>query len=284
MRIGFIGAGKVGCSLGGYLAQAAAVSGFYSRSLSSAQEAASFTGTACFSSLEAAVKASDTLLLTVPDGAIPAVWEQLRRLPLQNKKIGHCSGYLSSAVFTGIRSTGAFGCSVHPLYAVSSRRAVQELSNASFTLEGSFCCTQAFAALLQKLGNPVRVIEPADKPRYHAAASFASNLPIALWQAAVELLESCGFSEGEARAALAPMITGNAAAFCEKGAQAALTGPVERADAGTVAGHLAAIPPKDAALYRPLSQKLVEIARAKHPNRDFRAVERALQESGAFNS
>ena len=173
---------------------------------------------------------------------------------------------------------------MHPLYAVSSRRAVQELSNASFTLEGSFCCTQAFAALLQKLGNSVRVIEPADKPRYHAAASFASNLPIALWQAAVELLESCGFSEGEARTALAPMITGNAAAFCEKGAQAALTGPIERADAGTVAGHLAAIPPKDAALYRPLSQKLVEIARAKHPNRDFRAVERALQESGAFNS
>lgn len=280
MRIGFIGAGKAGCALGKYFSRAGAVSGYYSRSLSSAQKAASYTGTACFPTLEAAAEASDTLLLTVPDGAIPAVWGQIKTLPLQNKMIGHCSGFLSSAVFSGIQSTGASGCSVHPLYALGGGpHAAQELSNASFTLEGSFCCTQAFSALLSGLGSPVRVIAAADKARYHAAAVFASNLPIALWQCAAGLLQSCGFSDAQARAALAPLICGNAAAFCREGDQGALTGPVERADSGTVAGHLAALPPDAAALYRPLSRALVGIARKKHPGRDFSAVEALLREA-----
>ena len=46
MRIGFIGAGKVGYSLGRYLKEHhISISGYYSRSLQSAMDAADFTGT-----------------------------------------------------------------------------------------------------------------------------------------------------------------------------------------------------------------------------------------------
>ena len=49
----------------------------------------------------------------------------------------------------------------------------------------------------------------------------------------------------------------------------ALTGPVERNDVGTVARHLAVLEGDDRELYRLLSLRLVEVARQKHPDRDF---------------
>lgn len=81
MRIGFIGAGKVGFTLGKYLEQnlkkekiqknlpeTVTVSGYYSRQVESAKEAAAFTDTAVFDDLKKIVCASDVLMLTVPDG------------------------------------------------------------------------------------------------------------------------------------------------------------------------------------------------------------------------
>ena len=71
MRIGFIGAGKVGFTLGKYLEQklnkeeiqknlpeTVAVSGYYSRQVESAKEAAAFTNTEAFDDLKKIVCAS----------------------------------------------------------------------------------------------------------------------------------------------------------------------------------------------------------------------------------
>ena len=71
MRIGFIGAGKVGYSLGRYLKEHhISISGYYSRSLQSAMDAAEFTGTNFYSTLDELVKDSEVLFITVPDGVI----------------------------------------------------------------------------------------------------------------------------------------------------------------------------------------------------------------------
>ncbi len=57
MKIGFIGAGKVGVSLGKYFAEnRLEVSGYFSRSESSAREAAVFTGSELFLSRRIAQK------------------------------------------------------------------------------------------------------------------------------------------------------------------------------------------------------------------------------------
>ena len=49
MNIGFIGAGRVGCTIGRYLADAGkAIEGYYSRSKESADIAATFTNTRSF--------------------------------------------------------------------------------------------------------------------------------------------------------------------------------------------------------------------------------------------
>ena len=93
MKIGIIGAGKVGTSLGKYFCEHnIPVVGYYSKSIASAQAAADFTKTDAVSSMEDLVNASDTLFLTTGDSAISEVWKALKNLPIENKIICHCSG------------------------------------------------------------------------------------------------------------------------------------------------------------------------------------------------
>lgn len=281
MKIGFIGAGKVGFSLGRFFVQGGIpVTGYWSRRRESAQEAALFTGTNHYDTLEALVQESDALFLTVPDGAISSVFERLRELEISGKQICHCSGALTAGeAFPGIGRTGAHGYSIHPLFPISSKReAYRELAGAFFCLEGDGPHLAQWQELLRSLGLTVQVIHGEAKVRYHAACAIASNLVCALAQESLDLLETCGFSQEMALRALAPLMRSNLEHLLQTGPMDALTGPVERCDAATVAKHLACLPGGgERALYRAASQKLVEIAARKHPERDYRPLEELLK-------
>jgi len=182
MKIGFIGAGKTGFTLGKYFVDhGVLVSGYFSRCMESAEKAAAFTGTAYFDTLEDVLSASGILFLTVPDTAITEVWNRLKMLPIQNKRICHCSGLMSSADFTGIDECRAFGYSIHPLFAIASKtESYKKIEQAVFTIEGSkehLCC---FQQLFERLGNQVCIISPDQKVKYHGAAVFLSNHVTAL--------------------------------------------------------------------------------------------------------
>ena len=206
MQIGLIGAGKVGFSLGKFFVQGGIpVTGYYSRQRESAVEAANFTNTKAFDELHSFVKQCDVLFLTVPDGKITEVYQQLLPCDLNGKWICHCSGAISSQdAFPGIGETGACGFSVHPLFPVSSKyEAYKELADAFFCLEGDPAHLDEISQLMRGLGCRVQQIAPEVKVRYHAACVFASNLMCALAQESIELLEGCGFSRQGAQEALA---------------------------------------------------------------------------------
>ncbi len=279
MKIGFIGAGKVGSSLGKYFSDSGTVMGYSSRSAESARFAAEFTSSKFYDSAEALVNDCDVIFITTPDDVIHQVWDELKTLPISGKTICHCSGSLSSCVFSGVEQTGAYGLSVHPLQAISDREnSVHLLRDCVFTVEGDERRIGEIKALLEGFGNIVKTISAKDKTLYHAAAVFVSNLPIALTQIGTDILKRCGFDEESARKALAPLIVGSANNAAQKGAVKALTGPVERGDAETVAAHLGAINEKEKEVYLLLTNKLVEIASEKNPTRDYTKLVKILEE------
>ncbi len=281
MRIGFVGAGKAGCSLGRFFAGGGVpVTGYYSRHQGSAREAAEFTNSRFYDTLEELAGDSDALLLTVPDGAVTPVFQELAGYGMTGKQICHCSGAMTAGeAFPGIAGTGAYGYSIHPLFPFSDRlKCYRELPGAFFCIEGQGPHLEAWRALLEGLGAEVQVLAPEAKARYHAACSIASNLVCALVQESVELLEDCGFSGETALRALTPLIRSNTAHILERGPIEALTGPVERGDLGTVEKHLACLPEEAGALYRAVSRKLADMAARKHPEGDYTALERLLKE------
>ena len=289
MKAGFIGAGKVGFSLGKYLAENGIdVTGYYSRSADSAIKASEFTGTRYYKDLTDIIEDSDTLFITAPDGAITEVWEYIRNLPIKNKNICHCSGSIPSTVFFDAENRGAYRYSIHPLYAISSKAtSYLDLGKACFTIEGSDAHLAELKALFSEMGNTVVAISPDSKALYHAAAVMVSNQIVALADMGTALLVKCGFSEAAAAEALSPLLLGNAQSVAEKGAVNALTGPIERGDAQTVSKHLQEIR-KFAAestvgqdiltAYTALSKQLIRIAQQKHPHKDYKHLEKELEQ------
>jgi predicted short-subunit dehydrogenase-like oxidoreductase (DUF2520 family) len=232
-----------------------------------------------FNDIESIVEASDTLFLTVPDGTIKELWDYIGRLSIGNKIICHCSGSLSSAVFSEINNHNAYGYSIHPLFGISNKLdSYKELSHAFFTLEGSEGHLYEMKMLLERLGNSVQIISSENKPVYHSAAVFASNFMIALAQTGIDLFKSCGFDEENARIALYPLMYGNMQNIVKQGTTQALTGPIERCDIETVASHLSCLNETEKQLYILLSKKLIAIAKRKNPNNSYAELEMMMEE------
>lgn len=282
MKVGFIGAGKVGFSLGKFFVQGnIPVSGYWSRHQESAYEAALFTNTKHYENLQALVQDSDALFLTVPDSAICSIFQILQDFDISEKHICHCSGVMTAnEAFPNIQQTGAYGYSIHPLFPINSKYdSYKELANACFCIEGTGPHLSMWKNQISSLGATVQIISGEVKARYHAACAIASNLMCALVQESLELLETCGFSSNGALQAITPLMRSNLEHLIHDGAVTALTGPVERNDSTTVKKHLACFySPEDKELYRAASLKLVQIAKSKHPDRCYQNLEELLKQ------
>ena len=279
MRIGFIGAGKVGFSLGKYFSEnGMEITGYFSRSENSAREAAEFTDSEYFDSCEKLINASDAVFLTVPDGAILETYLAFPKDTLAGKRLCHCSGALSSdTAFPDIAKYKAKGTSIHPLFPVSSKtESYKELGSAFFCIEGD--CAEEWSGILSGMGNPTRIISSDIKSRYHAACSVASNLVCGIMAESVRLLGQCGFTEKEALTALEPLAMSNIRHIFEVGAEKALTDPVERNDVSTVKKHIVSIDDETGlAVYKAVSRKLTEIAEKRHSESDYSEMNEILK-------
>jgi len=281
-KIGIIGAGKVGVSIGRYFSEVCPgryrLAGFYSKSDKSSLFASKFTDSSQFLSLNEVINNSDILIIATPDDKIKEIWCELSKYDIKNKIICHCSGSLSSEVFFDISSKSAYGCSMHPLLAINSKEnSYKDLNDAFFTLEGDSEAVEAFSDLLEKKGNKFKILKGRNKTKYHLSSVFLSNLVIALGKISVDLLGEYGFSEEEALAALSSLSRKNIDNMMNLGLEKALTGPVERNDIKTVENHRKSVEGvnKDE-VYRLLSLELVEIAQKKHNERNYEPMKDIL--------
>lgn len=276
MKTGFIGAGKVGCSLGKYLSQKYEISGFFSRNSVSAEKASEIAGGNAFESPAQLAENSDIIFLTVPDGLIAETWEKYKEL-FCGKIICHCSGALSSEIFEDSQVYNVKTCSVHMFQAVSDKEnSWKLLKNSVFTVEGN--ARQTLKNMLVSLGNEVQEIDADKKTLYHLSAVFSSNLVTGLLYSAEKMLEQCGFSEQTAEKAICSIALGNISNINKQGIVNSLTGCVERNDTKTLVRHLAELEKSDREreIYRLISKSLTEIAEQKHPETSFEKMKKEL--------
>lgn len=270
MKIGFIGAGKMGFTLGKHLTEyekthtdaGFRVMGYYSQNPDSAMEAARFTDTNYYENTEKLIEVCDAIFLTVPDGQIQTVCDRLAQstTALTGKALIHTSGALSSRVFSGMGDRVS-GYSLHPIYAVNSKTdSYLHFQDCFMTIEGTGAYTEPLITLFQTLGHTVKRISEEHKAKYHASAVFASNLVIGLYAMGTDLLTDCGFSPEEAECALLPLFANNADNIKRVGMQKALTGPVSRCDIKTVEQHLNTLDGDAETVYRCLSKRLIPLA------------------------
>ncbi len=271
MNVGFIGAGKIGNTLGKYFEQNnIELTGYYDTDINAALEAADFTRSGLYTSVIELVKRSDMIFITTTDNIIENVWGDVKELTIEGKIFCHCSGALSSDIFKGIGEKGAFGYSIHPLFSCSSKTSsYKKLYDALITIEGSRERLQEVEELFKRLGNNTRIIDSSQKIKYHAAAVFASNQAIALAGQGADIFEQCGFTRDEAIKSVLFLMSHSIENIDKQGLAEALTGPIERNDIMTVRKHLEVLSEEEKNIYISLSRKLVEIAKVKNPEKNY---------------
>jgi len=278
LRIGFIGAGKVGVTLGAYFkGKGLNVAGYASKRYASAIEASIVTSTYAYSDILQLVENCDMVFITAPDDQIKNVWKELLHCNLDQRIICHTSGSLSSDVFIKISEYGAYGYSIHPMCAFSDMNGkIDGLKNAHFSIEGDSQRMDMVKNLISGLGNKITIIEKEKKILYHLANVMVSNFVLSLVSMGCGCFEECGVDREEALHALLPLVTGNIENISRHGYINALTGPVERNDIGTVKKHIDVLPSRYERIYKDLTLRLIELAGMKHPERDYSKLKQLM--------
>lgn len=210
-----------------------------------------------------ACRDADVALLCVPDAEIGSACTNLSAAIPPLRFVGHVSGATTLAALSTARDSGAETFSLHPLQTIPDTES--DLVGAPGAIAGStpgaLAVARGLATLLDM--RPFEVPE-ASRAAYHAAASIASNLLVALEESAVELLDRAG-TDAAARDLLVPLVLRTAANWAERGRDA-LTGPIARGDSETIENHLATLrelAPELVPMYEALAERARAIAGAE---------------------
>jgi predicted short-subunit dehydrogenase-like oxidoreductase (DUF2520 family) len=253
MKIGIAGTGRVAQALGRHVG-AQLVAG---RSPAHTRAAAEFMGDA--EPVAFAELVCDRLLIAVSDGAISEV---AALVPTPYIALHTCGAY-GAEILRPLHLAGASCGAIHPLQTFASPTSgFAALPGSSFAVDGDPEALAWACQIADSLHGAVLRIRSDARALYHAAAVLASNDIVATLDAAIQILCGIGIPEAEARRAVGPIARAALENTLEKGAEAALTGPVERKDFETVSRHLQAlndVPASIHDLYRAAAMQALEI-------------------------
>ncbi|WP_295014040.1 Rossmann-like and DUF2520 domain-containing protein [uncultured Microbacterium sp.] len=176
------------------------------------------------------IPAVDVAILCVPDAAIRDAADATRP---HAGLVGHTSGA------TGLDEADF---SIHPLQTFTGSEEPGVFRGIGAAVDGRTPeALDTARYLADALGADPFPVDDAHRAGYHASASIASNLLLAVLDAAERAAGAAGIPSTQARAVLAPLVRQTVENWAERGAAAALTGPIVRGDEGTVARQRAAI-------------------------------------------
>lgn len=183
--------------------------------------------------------------------------------------VAHTAGAFSAEVLEPVRACGALPLAWHPLQTFTGHEEPALLKGVTFGIDGDPVAVRIGEEVARRLGGVPFAVPPQLRGVYHLGAVFACNFLAALAAVSVDLLMEIGMDEARASQALDPLLSATLANLHRCGLPAAITGPLRRGDAATVAKHLKILAGKpDAEMaYRALSRILLERLRPV-PNED----------------
>lgn len=206
----------------------------------------------------AVVPAGCLCLVAVPDPALAGTAARLRG---DGAAVVHVSGAHGLDVLDAAARRGHPVGAFHPLRSFPAPLPADAFRGVLFGIDASDAALLAeLDALGRRLGGWTRRIAGPDRIRYHAAATLAGPLLVALAAQAAEVLGEVGFTRDEALDALLPYVGGTVDNLRALRLPGALIGPVRRGDPDTVARHVASLHGDPAAAYRALTRTAIRLA------------------------
>ncbi len=162
--------------------------------------------------------------------------------------------------------------SLHPAFPFADvDSAIEGLRGAAFAVEASDDPTLRdwLYALVKAIDGVVIDIPAGGKAQYHAALVIASNYTVTLYAVAQRILMGVGASDQIASVALNPLMQATVDNLRQTGIPDSLTGPLTRADIGTLETHMNALAHLDSRLL----DVYIQLARLSYPMLEARDVD-----------
>lgn len=239
LDVGVVGAGRVGAVLGAALQRVGhrvvAVSGV---SEESRTRAARLLPGIPVVAPEDVVQRSELVLLAVPDDALADLVAGLAatRSWQAGQLVAHTSGRHGLEVYAPALEQHVLGLALHPAMTFTGTGLdLERLVECCFGVTAPEPLRPVAEALVLEIGAEPVWIEESARPLYHAALAHGANHLVTLVAQSLQALRAAGV-ETPSRV-LGPLVSA-ALDNALRAGDAALTGPVARGDAGTVAEHL----------------------------------------------
>ncbi len=266
LRVGVVGTGRAGAVLGAALGRAGhtVVAAYAVSDLSRLRAEALLPGVPLVS-VEEVLAAADLVLLAVPDDVLPGLVAGLAETGAvrPGQFIAHASGRYGYRVLDPATRVGGLPLALHPVMTFTGTTIdLARLSGCPFGVTAPDQLRPVAEALVVEMGGDPVWVSEGNRVLYHAALAHGANHLITLVAQTLELLRAAGVEE-PARL-VAPLLSAALDNALRYGDQA-LTGPVSRGDAGTVAAHvdeLGRVSPEARAAYVALARVTADRALA----------------------
>jgi predicted short-subunit dehydrogenase-like oxidoreductase (DUF2520 family) len=239
LSIGVIGAGRVGAVLAARLRAAGhEVVAAAGESDASRQRAAALLPGVPLLKPSAVARASELLLLTVPDDMLPNVVRVLADAGAirEGQVVAHTSGRHGLAVLAPAVAAGARAIALHPAMTFTGTEVdLGRLAGCVFGLTADPGERELAEQLVAEIGGTPMWVPEEMRTLYHAGLAHGANHLVTLVSEAMEMLTAAGAADPAGT--LRPLLQAALDNALANG-DAALTGPIVRGDVRTVAAHL----------------------------------------------
>ncbi|WP_461023809.1 Rossmann-like and DUF2520 domain-containing protein [Thalassiella azotivora] len=238
LGVGVVGAGRVGAVLGSALRAAGhAVVGASGVSQASRDRVESLLPGVPLLEVPEVVERAELVLLCVPDDALADLVAGLAATGAwqPGQLVVHTSGRYGTAVLEPALRRGAIPLALHPAMTFTGTSLdLSRLPDCCFGVTAPGPVLPVAQALVVEMGAEPVVVAEEHRALYHAALAHGSNHLVTLVAQAAQLLRGAGVESTDRL--LGPLLHAALDNALQRGDDA-LTGPVARGDAGTVAAH-----------------------------------------------
>lgn len=265
LSVGIVGAGRVGTAFGAALARRGhVVTGASGRSDAASARIANLLPGTPHRRAEDVVRHADLVIFAVPDDVLAPTIAHLGESGAFRPGVivAHTSGAHGIGILHPATARGALPLGLHPAMTFTGGADdVDRLtSGISFGVTAPDELRQVAADLVDELGGSAEWVPDDRRALYHTALAHGANHLVTLVNEAMDRLRDAGVIHPERM--LRPLLSAALENTLAMG-DAALTGPVSRGDAGTVAKHLdtlAEVAPDSVPSYLALARRTADRA------------------------
>ncbi len=236
IKIGLIGCGRVGLTIGYFLKKNNYLFGVYDIDRRAQYRAIRILKIAKNPDFQELIKKCNILLFATPDDEITDAFKKVKKYIADEKYLIHFSGLLPAEIFPGRKNV--YRAALHPFATFPRITIHSQKKRYRLFFQGDEQSYRVIRRIFSKKNFIIHKISKEQKSSYHLLGVFSSNLLVALNEAIGSITKELKWTEKQTGEIVLPMLIETLSNIRQYGIENTLSGPLIRGDITTIGKHL----------------------------------------------